>query len=799
MPGNTRLSRASSQRTQASRHRRVVLTAAMLASMPLHGAFAAPAGEDPPAAQVTSGIQETVITAQHREENLQETPISVTAFTGEAIGALGFRQSVDIAAQTPNFSVGYPVGDTAMPAAFIRGVGLGDFGVLNQSPVASYTDDTYVAASTLSIFQLLDMQRVEVLRGPQGTLYGRNATGGAVNYISVKPTQTWDGWLHSSYSSFDKKELTGAFGGPIDDDTAFRVAFLRGKSDGWMKNRLTGHTVQGIDEFAWRVLLDHQFTDDISVLVNVHGGHTGAETYQYRHQGAWDEAGNTCSVSDTRANRCVDIFGYSEYRAYTTLDGRSVPATPDYDEGNYDLEGHNDTDFYGGSVTLDWSLGDYYVKSVSSFDKVHDLRPEDADASPNDILTTLFYGVRQRSLQQELRVGFNSEQLNWTAGAYFLKDKGKEITQFEFLGDLRPDFIGNNTDCGPRPIAGNPTGFCPDQFVFRRSAATLQEIDSFAVFADGSYWLNDKLQLTAGIRYTDESVSHDALYRYIETVPVNDDILPGFPDSENLGFDNISGRVLANYHIDDDQMVYASISQGFKAGGIQTQPDGISPYDEEKLLSYELGYKSTWLEGRLRFNAAAFFYDYADLQVYAFTIVDGQSFQQISNASDAQNYGAEFEVQWLPIDDLAINLGAGLLRTEYQDFLLPDPTDTSQLTDYSGNSIPMSPELTFNGLITYDVHLPDGSDVTLQTDFKYQDKVFFDSFNNPLMTQESYWMWNARAAWKSASGNWEAAAWVRNLADKEYLTYKFDLTFFGLYEEMLGSPRSFGAEVTYRM
>ena len=140
-------------------------------------------------------IEEIIVTAQKREERLQEVPVSVTAFSGDAIEALGFRQSVDITAQTPNFSVGYPNGDTGVPAPFIRGVGLNDFGVLNQGPVAAYMDETYISSNAAQIFQLLDTERVEVLRGPQGTLYGRNATGGAVNFVSRKPTREWDGWV----------------------------------------------------------------------------------------------------------------------------------------------------------------------------------------------------------------------------------------------------------------------------------------------------------------------------------------------------------------------------------------------------------------------------------------------------------------------------------------------------------------------------------------------------------------------------------------------------------------------------
>ena len=254
-------------------------------------------------------MEEVIVTAQKREGNLQETPISITAFTGETIEALGFRQSVDVTAQTPNFSVGYPNGDTGVPAPFIRGVGLNDFGVLNQGPIATYTDETYVSSNAAQIFQLLDVERVEVLRGPQGTLYGRNATGGAVNFVSRKPTQDWEGWARANAGSFGLKSIEGAFGGPLGDKAAFRFSLLKTDSDGWLKNRFTGHDQQGVDELAWRLLLDVQPTEDVSVLVNFHAGKSESDSVQYRHLGVWDAGGNMCNNADILAGNCMDILG----------------------------------------------------------------------------------------------------------------------------------------------------------------------------------------------------------------------------------------------------------------------------------------------------------------------------------------------------------------------------------------------------------------------------------------------------------------------------------------------------------
>ena len=456
-------------------------------------------------------MEEVIVTAQKREENLQDTPISVTAFTADAIEVLGFRQSVDITAQTPNFSVGYPNGDTGVPAPFMRGVGLNDFGVLNQGPIAAYTDQTYISSNAAQIFQLLDVERVEVLRGPQGTLYGRNATGGAVNYVSRRPTLEWDGWARAGGGSWGSTKLEGAVGGPIGDKTAFRVSLLKSDSDGWMKNRLTGNDQQGIDELAWRVLLESEATENLNILVNVHGGKTQSDSPQYRHLGVWeaDGSGNMCSNGDILAGNCVDIFGYSEQAAYTTLNGVDVPATPGYDEANYDFEERNDTDFWGASVTLDWAVSGYVITSITSYDEMDDFRPEETDDGPNDILTGEL-AVDQETFSQEFRIALQTDNVSWIAGLYYLNDEATDNTAFDILRDFRPFFVGDDVSCSAP--AGNPGGFCPEEFIFKTKSGTKQEITSTALYVDASIKLTERLTFNGGLRYTDEEIDHASYF-----------------------------------------------------------------------------------------------------------------------------------------------------------------------------------------------------------------------------------------------------------------------------------------------
>ena len=741
-------------------------------------------------------MEEVVVTAQKRAQNLQDAPVSVTAFTGDTLDKLGIRQSVDITAQTPNFSVGYPAGETGIPALFLRGVGMSDFRVFTPSAIAVYSDEVYVASTSAQIFQLLDLERVEVLRGPQGTLYGRNATGGAVNYIARTPTEEWEGWARAEVGEYGYTKISGAFGGALSDDLRVRISALKTDSDGWLKNRYTGNDQQGIDELAIRALVEWDVTDTATLLLNMRTGETESDSVQYRHRGLLDAGGAPCALAAIQAGQCFDAFGYSEYAPFTDIFGNTVSDVSDFDEGAFDLEAKNDISFWGVSAKLDIELDNEMVfSSITAYDDMDNLRPEETDVSPLDMLVVNL-GVFQETFAQEFRLTQQRDGWNWIAGAYYLADEAKDRFDVEVLPFLRPVFVGVDDPgvCGDGtgivPPPGNPTGFCPGQFVFTRAGRTEQQITSYSVYADASIELTDTLTANVGLRYTDEKVEQDVLQIYLEPAAGNPVRLA---DSHSETFDAVSGRVVLDWHLTDSVMAYGGISTGFKAGGIDSTVDGIVPFDSEELISYEVGFKSILADGRVRLNAAFFYYDYSDLQVFTFITMGMQVFSVLSNASDADIWGAELELQWVPTANTFISLGMGYLDAEYVDFL-----DVITGDDFSGNHVVMAPELTFNGVIQQDFPLGDNGTITAQVDFNFQDEVFFDPQNNPLLSEDSYWLYNARVSWTSADDQWEVAVWGRNLGDKEYMVYGFDTSALGFNQEMIGIPRTVGAEATYR-
>ncbi len=752
------------------RHLPVTILSALLASSATHAAV----------------LEEVVVTAQKRAQNLQDVSVAVTAFSGDALRELNLTNSTEIAAQTPGLNIGTPVGEGNNPSITLRGVGLNDFNDNNEGPIAVYRDDVYQSAMPGLTFQLFDLERVEVLRGPQGTLYGRNATGGLVHFISKKPTTETEGYIDLTIAENNQFKTEAAIGGSLAETVQGRLSIATNKHDGYVENRI-GPDANEADSVAYRAQLNIDVTDNLSALINIHGGESDTNAPQYQHQ----------LTGAGPAGTPGDFYGY------TDTDGDNFA-------GDYDREGVLNIESDGASLTLDWANDSIEVTSITAVENVEKLHQEDTDVGPSRGIVPDFASENEQ-FSQEFRVAGSSDTLRWVLGAYYFDNEVK--------GKL--DLAINYPDDVAEAITGAPDGaFGSGSIAFvDYDINYLQETESSGLFGQIETDLSEKLMLTVGLRYTEEERSMNYVNSTLgnPNAVVNSCLIPagdvcgfGFgaafpgtnayldfsdanPEVGNLNeidVDNVSGKVGLDFRPNDDWLIFANVSRGFKSGGFNggfldfTDNVTVSdvPFEEEQLTSYEIGFKSTLADGSVRFNATAFYYDYKDYQALTFS-----GLSQFINNSDAEVKGLDLELVWLPSDNWDINLGASVLDSEV------DSVVVRGVGPVNGTEMVLAPEFTANGLVRYQAT----EALSVQLDFTYQGEHFFDITNSNLSKEDAYAVFNARIGYQ-VNDNLNLAAYVKNLTDEEYRVYTFDFTApAGFNQQFFAPPRWVGVTANY--
>lgn len=719
-----------------------------------------------------AGSNVIVVTAQKREQNLQEVAVTITAFSGDELRELGATDSTALAEFVPNLEIGDPVGAGSQPAIFIRGVGLNDFNTNNAGPNGVYVDEVYISAPSSQAFQLFDVERVEVLRGPQGTLYGRNTTGGAINFVTRRPSDVLEGNVNVTYGSFNTFTADGGIGGPLNDSVRLRASGQIKASDGYVDNLTTGNTLNGSTSFAGRLLLDIDLSPDAELRLNVHGGELDAEVPQYRSQGLIDPATETpCGPGDILAGICGDAFAYIS------------PA--DFRDGNFNREGDLNATTWGGSATLNWDVGAFDIVSITAFEYLDRLQEEESDASPNQLLEVDF-GVKSQTFTQELRLVGEGPRLNWLAGAYYLWEDLDQDQSVDLFRSLRP--LAEAADPEAFPGGFDPMGVTNEAPIFFANTRSNQGTESFAIYGQVEYELTDQLAATLGGRFTTESRDFTSALNFIEpgfTVPI-------FTFAGDISEDDFSWRFALDYQATDDLLLYASYSTGFKSGGFNggpvVDPVALEPFDSEKLAAYEIGFKSQFADRRATLNAAAFYYDYSDLQVFTLINSGGLPLPVLDNAADATIWGFEAELALEPVDNLNINASMGYLNTKLEDFV------TGTGADFSGNRLALAPEVSASARIAYDYDVGSGL-IRTQLNASWRSSVFFSTENNPLISQGDYALVGARIKYVSPDAGWHVAVFGENLTDHDYLSYATDFSDFGFNQQVVTPGRFFGVEL----
>ena len=768
------------------------------------------------AAQITDEI---IVTATKKSTNLQETAVSITAYTGEALQQLGLENSVSLAAQTPGLNVGTPVGEGNNPSFTLRGVGLNDFNDNNEGPIAVYTDEVYNAALPGLTFQLFDVERVEVLRGPQGTLYGRNATGGLLHFISKRGGDEFEGDIRAQFGRFNALELEGGIGGPIGDGVGhYRIAGKLSDSSGYVENRI-GEDGNESGSVTLRGIVDFDIEENGNLEFKVDYSDADTNSPQYQHTALGFPTG---SVLTGGPDFIPDRFGF------TDTDDDNFEGEISRDDARLEIES------FGASVNLKWDFGAVQLTNIAAFRNTEKFHEEDSDVGPfNGIEPTFQSDINQFS--NEFRLSGESGPLSWVAGAFYIDTE--VVGQLDLdINDRGPGFLQFLDSLAE---VGDPAGL-PIEAVLNSQGTSLadfgeddairfltydvdytQNTESISFFGNVEYDFTEALQLVVGGRYTDESRDIDYVNQIADgplgggtfNTFVRDFVeAPSFFDFStgggviNLGtgeFDqvgdlneidetNFSGTIGLNYTLPDGTLLYAKVAQGFKSGGFNAGfldfTDGVTvndvAYDAEELTSYEGGVKWTSSSGAIRANLSGFFYDYEDYQALTFS-----GLSQFIQNSDATFFGAEAEVGATLAEGFTVQLGASYVDTEVDsvETRLPD----GSLAVSTDVETVLAPEFTANGVARYETAVGDGTG-SLQVSFNHQGSHFFDLQNTN--EEGSYTLFDARAGYAFGDNDdYEVYAFGKNLTDENYRVYSFNFEdAAGFQQEFFGRPREYG-------
>jgi iron complex outermembrane recepter protein len=700
-------------------------------------------------AQQSDEPEEVVVTAQKREQSVQDVPISITAFSARELRDLGITSTTDLAAITPGLTIGQNTGDGDFPFISLRGVTVRDFADTNESPSAVYMDEFYKANLVGLDQQVFDMQRVEVLRGPQGTLYGRNATGGLVHYLTRQPTDTPEGYAAITLGEFETRRVEAAVGGPLGEAWSARLSLLHDEHEGWMRNLLAGGQ-------------DGNALDANSARAQIAFEPSDAARYTLLAQFSENEndAGNMFHEFSARTDPVTGLAV-----AAPGSPGFSGFVDPSPDEPRTSVS-DRDISLKTRQLTAigrgEWRIGDLQLVSVSGYEKSAKDGSSDSDATPFVRGTEVH--PRGEQYSQELRLAGARGRTHWLAGLYY----------FNYHID------GRQARCLPATCNANRNPIFYDM-----------KTDSWAAFGNVDWTLTDTLSLTTGVRYTREN--KDYVLNNTDAGIVFSRATVG--ELARRDDDDVSFNARLNLSPREDVLLYAGVARGFKAGtfnvGFTPIATAAIPVKPEELTSYEMGFKTSM--GRaLRLNGAVFYYDYQDSQAFQF---DGQTLASTAFNRDATIQGAELEVDMRPLEGFNLRLTGTYLDATLKGVVRPGPTSAG--LPPVDTRMPLAPKWNLSGLARYQWHAPWSGNLWLQATATYNSDQYFDAFNSPAHFEPGYTVVNARIGWDSADDKWNVTVFADNVTDRIYRTYSFDLAFLSFATSVYGKPRWIGGTVTY--
>ncbi|NIB38522.1 TonB-dependent receptor [Pseudomaricurvus alkylphenolicus] len=663
-------------------------------------------------------LEEVVVTAQKRAENMQEIPIAVSALDESALETSGFDGVNDLSYMVPSLQFG-----NFGPVAFvaIRGIGMENTTAGGDPGVAMHLDGVYIGRPVGSLFTAFDTERVEVLRGPQGTLYGRNATGGSINLITRKPGDEFEGEIEATLGDYNLRQIRGAVNLPISESVSARVVAFNEERDGYTENSVPGGTdANDADNYGLRSHVSFDINDSASFLLSASYVKNGGVGTQAEVREAYPQTLAGPPIPGT-----VDFV----------LDGETLVNDQRPFKEAKGLRESQDNEFVLVSGTLDWDFDNFSIKSITAYGESEFESHQDTDSSEK-ALGELVLTENAEQFSQEIQlISDTGGDLRWIGGLYYFKEKG---TRYSTFYESRFDIIAglNGTEAGVK-LGGDV------------------ETTSWAVFAQGTYDINDKVAVTLGLRYTDD-----------EKEGTNKNILfgPEFVDEVAVDSQEVTGKLSFDWKFSEDSMLYASLARGYKSGGINqvaiVSAGRDAVYDPEFVDTLEVGLKSRLLDDRLQLNVSAYTNDYSDLQFQVFQ----NSGPAAGNAGEATVNGLEVELQALLSEIWAIDASAGFMDSEYETLVF-DVNGDGIDEDYSGNELTRSPELTYSLGVTGNWDFNSGS-LRLRLEGSYTDEIYYAFLNREGDRADDYTNVNLRLHWTSQEEKFTAELFATNLTDE---------------------------------
>lgn len=707
-------------------------------------------------------IEVILVQAQKRQQDIRDVSVAVTLVDGEQIARQQIKDTTQLAALAPNVKASKVAGEGTTPSFNIRGIGMLDYNTSTVSPIAIYADGVVSGGANFLDSNLFDIQRVEILRGPQGTLFGRNTTGGAVLISSRMPESEFGGYAGISLAEHDYQRVQGAVNVPLAEHTAARVAVNHVDYDFSMHNLDVNGQDGGMRQNSLRFLVNSEW-DTLSVLFKLYSEDwRGAPKPVYSAGILKDPlSGELCSPAEVGNRGCVDSFGFA-------------PDTDDFWHTEADTaDKRHDTDSWGSSVQLQWQIDRVWrLTAITAYKDLERFHSFDSDGPGNFIEGSL--GSSSEFFSQELSLSRQGEQSFWQMGLFYLDERLKQNSDLDLFRDFR--VIPS--------LAANAAQFFYHNQLDTRSLSAYSQVD---------YHLNPQWIVTAGLRFTDESTA----YRALSDLDVVGAYIPSLWDIRGEVDDGEwSGKLALVQKLSTQTSLYYSYSRGYKSGGYNggystsAEQAADSEYAPERLNAWEVGARLQLPDWNTNLDLAAFWYRYQDQQVFVNQTTGLSPYHVLKNAGDSQIHGVELSLAYTPVSQFMLDVNLGYLPKaklgEYRqgDIYVAD------------TQLPFASKWNISGLAQYEMNLAGGR-MLMQLGFDYQSSFYFDQNENPYLQQPGYSLWHARLAYQP-NESWEVALWGKNLFNREYYELRFDsIAALSAVTELRGEARQLGVELSY--